>query len=141
MQLIVHAGFETNFGTSLHRAALTNVRGTRELLHLAADCTGLLGFAHVSSVFSQQPQMLCGSDAELPVEERFYRTSVDPHWLVALLEANDKLEERTLDVLTGHLIRPWTNAYAFTMALAERLVQEARLVRFSYSSGEVGYSV
>lgn len=113
VQLIVHAGFETNFAAPLRRAALTNVRGTRELLQLAADCANLQAFGHVSTVFAQQPQTVCkpgcDTDDRLPIEERFYSTSIDPHRLLAILESNNAtMDERTLETLANSLMRPWT---------------------------------
>lgn len=123
MQLIVHAGAGARFTARLADATLTNVRGTQQLLRLAQQMPGLLGVAHVSTVFAPAVPRTGGRE---PTEERCYETNVRPEGLIAVVErllaAGQSAE---LDLLASHLIRPWPNAYAFTMALAERLVKEA----------------
>lgn len=120
VQLIVHAGAGARFTDRLADATLTNVRGTQQLLQLAKQMPGLQGLAHVSTVFAP------AVPSRGPLEEHCYRTTVRPEGLISVVEgllAAGQVAE--LDLLAAHLMRPWPNAYTFTMALAERLVQEA----------------
>lgn len=124
VQLIIHAGADIRFDAPLRDATLTNVRGTREMLRLAADAPGLQGFAHVSTVLAHcvQPST---------VEERFYGAPMVPQQLLDYVEAAETgtggsgWSAAELQLLTGQLILPYPNTYTFTMAVAERLVQDA----------------
>jgi len=76
---IVHVAAETAIDIPLHVARATNVEGTRRLLDLAAGCTSLERFDHVSWVYAGG-----SGDPEVPVREddfdpdrTFFRTDLE----------------------------------------------------------------
>lgn len=123
VQIVVHAAANVRFDCPLPQIVLTNVRGTRDLLRLAAEFGGLLAFVYVSTAF-------CHSHTRnRRTEERFYPAPIDPDNLIRIAEGftlNERITDAdTLTALTAKVISPWPNTYSFSKAASEEVVRRA----------------
>ncbi|XP_075988917.1 fatty acyl-CoA reductase wat-like [Anticarsia gemmatalis] len=114
--IIFHMAATTRFDEVLRVATFINVRGTRETLLLAKECSKLRSFVHVSTAYSHAKDNFIKTD----VLEEFYPSPVDPEALIRMAET---VEEGTLNDITRKLIKGWPNTYSFAKAVAEELVR------------------
>ncbi|EDS35447.1 fatty acyl-CoA reductase 1 [Culex quinquefasciatus] len=112
--IFFHAAADVRFDESLKESVETNVRGTLEVLKIAAQAKVLDVFVYISTAFSN-----CTRNT---IEEKFYKPQVDPYLLIKLVEMEQ--DEESFEVLSRKIIEPWPNTYAFTKALAEDLVRQ-----------------
>ncbi|XP_074039669.1 fatty acyl-CoA reductase wat [Leptinotarsa decemlineata] len=110
VECIFHCAATVDLGASLKKAALTNVKATRDLLDIAKQMKNLKTFVYISSVHSNFPQY--------EIHEKFYDLTGGK--LVEILEfSNDQiLDERASELLQG-----WPNAVAYTMNVAEDVIR------------------
>lgn len=112
VQIILHAAADVRFDNTLKELSLVNLRGTRELLHLAAECKHLHMFAYISTAFSHCEQK--------SIEEKFYDVPIDPEEMIRIAEHFDECnkDEDVLDVITECFVSPWPNTYSFSKVFA-----------------------
>ncbi|XP_035789764.1 fatty acyl-CoA reductase wat-like [Anopheles albimanus] len=111
--IIVHAAADVRFDEPLRSLIHSNVRGTREMLKIAEQCTKLRIFMYISTAFSHCVREEIG--------EKFYEPKLDPALLITLAERES--DGDALDLLSVKLIEPWPNAYAFTKSLSEEIIR------------------
>ncbi|XP_049883820.1 fatty acyl-CoA reductase wat-like [Pectinophora gossypiella] len=115
--VIIHVAATVSFDEPLKVAALTNVRGTMEMLRLAKKCNNLKSMVHVSTAYSN-----CTVDRiNKEVEEQFYAPPLSPKIMVEMAET---MSEQRLNEITPQLIKNWPNTYTFTKAIAEDAVRQ-----------------
>ncbi|GBP61473.1 Fatty acyl-CoA reductase 2 [Eumeta japonica] len=108
VDVIFHGAATVRFDDHIKKAVLTNVRGTREVLLLAAECKHLSAFVHVSTAYSNAPRSEC--------KEEFYPSPIASDLMIEMAETVD---EDILERITPGLIGDWPNTYTFSKALAE----------------------
>ncbi|GBP65544.1 Putative fatty acyl-CoA reductase CG5065 [Eumeta japonica] len=108
VDVIFHGAATVRFDDHIKKAVLTNVRGTREVLLLAAECKHLSAFVHVSTAYSHAPRSEC--------KEEFYPSPIASDLMIEMAETVD---EDILERITPGLIGDWPNTYTFSKALAE----------------------
>ncbi|XP_058463867.1 fatty acyl-CoA reductase wat-like [Malaya genurostris] len=112
--VFLHAAADVRFDESLKESVETNVRGTSEIMKIAANTKALDVFIYVSTAFSN-----CIRDT---IEERFYKPAFDPYQIIKLVEQEN--DEESFQVVSKKIIEPWPNTYAFTKSLAEDIVRQ-----------------
>lgn len=118
VEIIIHAAADVRFDNTLKESCLINLRGTREMMEIAAECKKLQMFAYISTAFSQCIHKV--------IDEQFYPVTIDPEEMIKIAEHFDKSDKNAelLDILTESFIRPWPNTYSFSKALCEELVRQ-----------------
>lgn len=108
VHIILHAAADVRFDNTLKELTLVNLRGTRELLNLAAECKQLHMFAYISTAFSHCERKM--------IEEKFYDVPIDPEQMIHIaehFEANQD-DEDLLHIITESIVDPWPNTYSFS---------------------------
>ncbi|KAG6460344.1 hypothetical protein O3G_MSEX011916 [Manduca sexta] len=113
---IFHLAATTNVDIPLPAATLINIRGTREILHLAKQCSKLRVFEYVSTAYCQATTDKIG----VQLDEKFQPCPIPPATLIELVENVDKTR---LGAIVSGLTKSWPNTYTFTKAVAEELVR------------------
>ncbi|KAG6460346.1 hypothetical protein O3G_MSEX011917 [Manduca sexta] len=100
----------------LPAATLINIRGTREILHLAKQCSKLRVFVYVSTAYC------CATTDKIGVqlEEEFHPCSIPPATLIDIVE---KVDTARVEAIVPGLMESWPNTYTFTKAITEQLVR------------------
>ncbi|CAH2056159.1 unnamed protein product, partial [Iphiclides podalirius] len=115
VNVIFHMAANVRFDVELKAALLSNTRGTREALRLAADCTQLRAFVYVSTAYSHATRDRINGT----VSERFYESPAPPDAIIKLAET---LPVEKLNAMTPTLTSGWPNTYTFSKAIAEEIV-------------------
>ncbi|CAK1593081.1 unnamed protein product [Parnassius mnemosyne] len=116
VNIIFHVAATVNFDETIKKATLTNVRGTREILHLARACKHLRSIVHVSTAYSHATK----SRVDSAVKEQFYESPMPPNVMIELAE---NMDEKNLNSIAQELMDDWPNTYSFSKALAEEIVR------------------
>ncbi|CAH2056157.1 unnamed protein product, partial [Iphiclides podalirius] len=116
VNVIFHMAANVRFDVELKAALLSNTRGTREALRLAADCTQLRAFVYVSTAYSHATRDRINGT----VWESFYDAPAPPDAIITLAET---LSVEKLNAMTPTLINGWPNTYTFSKAIAEEVVR------------------
>lgn len=118
VHIILHAAADVRFDNTLKELSLVNLRGTRELLNLAAECKQLHMFAYISTAFSHCERK--------HIDEKFYDVPIDPEEMIRIAEHFEETNENedVLDVITESFVSPWPNTYSFSKALSEELMRQ-----------------
>ena len=112
-QIVLHGAATVRFDEELQKAIKINVRGTQNMLELAAKTRNLISFVHISTAYSQCPLAF--------IKEEYYKTPMDYKLALKLL---DGISSEDLICLTAKLIQPWPNTYSFTKAISEDMVRQ-----------------
>lgn len=112
-QIVLHGAATVRFDEELKTAIKINVRGTKNMLELAAKSRNLISFVHISTAYSQCPLSY--------IKEKYYKTPMDYKLVLKLL---DDISDEDLTCLTDKLIHPWPNTYSFTKAVSEDMVRQ-----------------
>ena len=112
-QIILHGAATVRFDEQLQKAIKINVRGTKNMLELAAKAQNLMSFVHISTAYSQCPRLF--------IKETFYAPPMDYKLALKLL---DEIANEDLKCLTTKLIHPWPNTYSFTKAVTEDMIRQ-----------------
>ncbi|KAL1502675.1 hypothetical protein ABEB36_007788 [Hypothenemus hampei] len=115
VNFIFHCAATIRFDESLKKAVLMNVRGTQFMLDLAKECKNLQVFAHVSTAYCHLNERI--------LYEKPYPPPADPHKVIKTVEW---LPDEIIDQITPKILGDIPNTYAFTKALGETLVVEAK---------------
>ena len=110
VEIIIHGAATVRFDEDIKKAIRINIRGTKNMLDLGAECEILQSFVHISTAYSQCPRS--------EIKEVFYEPPMDYRQALQLL---DVLEAY---VLTDKLISPWPNTYTFTKAISEDMIRQ-----------------
>ncbi|XP_023955311.2 fatty acyl-CoA reductase wat [Bicyclus anynana] len=113
VDFIFHGAATVRFDEALKTAVEINVRGTREMLHLARSCTKLRAYVHISTAYSNCPLK--------EIDEKFYDALLAGDKLIDLVE---NMDVKTLDSITPGLLGEFPNTYAYTKSAAEDIVQK-----------------
>ncbi|XP_075988827.1 fatty acyl-CoA reductase wat-like [Anticarsia gemmatalis] len=114
VDMIIHSAATIIFNAPLATTTLTNVRGTRESIALAKQCSKLKSYVYVSTAFCH------ATEARTKVLEQFYPCPISPEVLISLAEQDGG---KRLDSIGDGLIEGWPNTYTFSKAVAEELVR------------------
>ena len=112
VEVIIHGAATVRFDEILTKAITINIRGTRDILDLAIQCSKLQSCVHISTAYSHCPR--------LEIEEKFYPPPIDFRLAIQLLDS----DESEIDPLTTKLISPWPNTYTFTKAISEDMIRQ-----------------
>ncbi|XP_014363850.2 fatty acyl-CoA reductase wat-like [Papilio machaon] len=96
--------------------ALTNVRGTREIMRLAKSCKELRSIVHVSTAYCHATKSRVGQ----AVKEQFYDSPVPPN---AFIDMAENIDENKLENMMQMVKADWPNSYSFSKALGEEIVR------------------
>ncbi|KAJ3617955.1 hypothetical protein MTP99_005994 [Tenebrio molitor] len=112
VNVFFHVAATVRFDEKMTVATAINVRGTRDLLQIAAKCKNLEAFVHVSTAYTNCNQKeIC---------EAFYKPPITADELIEMVE---KTPEKIVLDETVRLIGDWPNTYTFTKAVAEDAVR------------------
>ncbi|XP_039752663.1 fatty acyl-CoA reductase wat-like [Pararge aegeria] len=113
VEFIFHGAATVRFDEALKTAVEINVRGTREMLHLARACTKLRAYVHISTAYSNCPLN--------EIDEKFYEAPLAGDKLIDLVE---NMDVKILNSITPGLLGEFPNTYAYTKSAAEDIVQK-----------------
>ncbi|XP_063898687.1 putative fatty acyl-CoA reductase CG5065 [Helicoverpa armigera] len=113
VNIVFHVAASVRFDDPLEYAVRMNLRGTKEMVELAADMRNLCSFIHVSTSYSNTNRD--------PIEEILYPPHAD--WRDTL-EVCEKTDPHILKVLTPKYLGELPNTYTFSKQLAENVVAE-----------------
>ncbi|CAH2235697.1 jg1978 [Pararge aegeria aegeria] len=113
--IIFHVAASVRFDDPLIVSTKLNLRGTREIIELAKDTRNLECLVHVSTTYSNTNRD--------PIEEILYPPLAD--WRETL-EICEKIDDRTVNILTSKYLGEMPNTYVFTKQLAEHVVYEQK---------------
>jgi len=113
VQIIFHCAATVRFDEKIKLAAEINIRGTREMLLLAKECSNLESYVHVSTAFANCPRSF--------IEEKLYPA---PMTLKEIFEFIENHTDEELAMKTNEILGQWPNTYAYTKAIAEETVKE-----------------
>ncbi|XP_017780621.1 PREDICTED: fatty acyl-CoA reductase 1-like [Nicrophorus vespilloides] len=113
IDIIIHIAATIRFTADLTDAALANIRGTRDICHLALSMERKPILMHVSTCY-------CHHDNNC-IEEKMYAPHGDWRKIIEIAETMDR---HTLNVMTCKMKGVKHNTYTFTKALAEQTVHD-----------------
>lgn len=113
VEIIFHGAATVRFDEPLKTAVQINVRGTREICHLAQACSKLKALVHISTAYSNCTRPI--------IDERFYESPLPGDKLIDIVETMD---EKIINNITPGLLGDFPNTYAYTKAVAEDIVQK-----------------
>ncbi|XP_022171253.1 putative fatty acyl-CoA reductase CG5065 isoform X1 [Myzus persicae] len=113
VSVVFHVAATVRFDEPIRDAIIKNVRGTREVVGLAAQMKNLRVFLHVSTTY-------CNCN-RIYVDEKVYESPIS--WQDAILIA-ENLNPKLSETLTTKLLGLFPNTYTFTKLLAEQIVNE-----------------
>uniref|UniRef100_A0A2H1W7P9 Fatty acyl-CoA reductase n=1 Tax=Spodoptera frugiperda TaxID=7108 RepID=A0A2H1W7P9_SPOFR len=113
VNIVYHVAASVRFDDTLEYAIRMNLRGTKEMVELAADIRNLDVFIHVSTSYSNTNRET--------LEEIIYPPHAD--WRETL-EICETIDPHTLKVLTPKFLGELPNTYTFSKQLAENVVAE-----------------
>jgi alcohol-forming fatty acyl-CoA reductase len=112
VEVVIHLAATVQFDEKLNKAITINIRGVKNILDLAVECTKLVSLVHISTAYSNCPRS--------EIEEKFYPPPMDYRQAIQLLDFDDT----QIDHLTEKLIQPWPNTYTFTKAISEDMIRQ-----------------
>jgi len=113
VSVIFHSAASVNFHEPLRDATLTNLVGAYNAIKLAKELPSLVALVHVSTAYSN-----C-TIHDTPIEERVYRSSMDP---TVMIQMSETLDREAMEMIKKHLIGSYPNTYTYTKNLAETLL-------------------
>ncbi|KAJ1520338.1 hypothetical protein ONE63_004536 [Megalurothrips usitatus] len=112
---VFHVAATVRFDDPLHDAIIINIRSTREVVELSKKMSKLKVLEYVSTTYAFTNESI--------LEERHYEAHLDWRTVIGLAEKEDA---HTLLSVTKKLLGFQPNAYTFTKALAENVINDAR---------------
>lgn len=112
-ELVFHMAASLKLEQTLKFNVNMNLLGTKHAIDVSKKMKKLILFIHLSTAF-------CTSDETGDLYERVYDWPHDPK---ELLRCNEWMDEKTMDLITPHLLDPHPNTYTYTKRLAELLVR------------------
>ncbi|CAH0406878.1 unnamed protein product [Chilo suppressalis] len=109
VSVVFHSAADTSFQLSLSEAIIINTKATEELLKICKDMHQLKAFVYVSTAYSNCNRPI--------IDEKVYPTDVSLETVYELLEYSKS------DKLIEFLFNGRPNAYTYSKALSEELVQ------------------
>ncbi|CAG9785588.1 unnamed protein product [Diatraea saccharalis] len=109
ISIVFHSAADTSFDMSLNDAVNINTKATEELLKICKDMHQLKAFVYVSTAYSN-----CNRSV---IDEKVYRCDVP------LETQYEVLEYCKSERLTQYLLDGRPNAYSYSKALSEELIQ------------------
>lgn len=119
VNVILHSAATVNFVEKVKLTAITNVRGTREMLKLAKACKNIKSVVHISTAYSNATT----SRIKQEINEDFYDSPIPPD---ALIEISETLDTDTVENMCRTFMNEWPNSYTLTKAVAEELVRREK---------------
>ncbi|XP_029343509.1 fatty acyl-CoA reductase 1 [Acyrthosiphon pisum] len=113
VSIVFHVAATVRFDEPIRDAIIKNVRGTREVVGLAAQMKNLMVFLHVSTTY-------CNCN-RVYVDEKVYESPIS--WQDAISIA-ENLDPKLSETLTKKLLGLFPNTYTFTKLLAEQIISE-----------------
>ncbi|XP_050557890.1 putative fatty acyl-CoA reductase CG5065 isoform X1 [Spodoptera frugiperda] len=113
VNIVYHVAASVRFDDPLEYAIRMNLRGTKEMVELAADIRNLNVFVHVSTSYANTNRET--------LEEIVYPPHADWRETLNICETTDS---HTLKVLTPKFLGELPNTYTFSKQLAENVVAE-----------------
>lgn len=114
IQVVFHVAASINFNMRLDLAYDINVNGTKAIVELCRQMTGLKSFIHISTAYSN-----CHLKK---IEEKFYDYQMRYTDIEMMLA---KLDAQEVERITPRILGEWPNTYAFTKAMAETVIRES----------------
>ncbi|KAG5668842.1 hypothetical protein PVAND_016764 [Polypedilum vanderplanki] len=116
VSMIYHFAATVKFNEKFKCAIELNVRGTREMVKIAFDCSKLKVFCHLSTAFCHLKEKF--------LLNQFYEVSADPHEIIDIVEKFD--EDEVGKMLSEYLCDTIPNTYVFTKGLSEAIIAKAQ---------------
>ncbi|XP_050537409.1 putative fatty acyl-CoA reductase CG5065 [Daktulosphaira vitifoliae] len=113
VSVVFHGAATLNLEATLSEAINLNTKGTLRTLEFCSEMKNLVSFVHFSTAF-------CHVDLE-SLDEEVHKSPYDVHNMIRL---NSWLDEKSIQTVTSHLIKPHPNTYTFSKRLAEDIVSE-----------------
>ncbi|XP_055918756.1 putative fatty acyl-CoA reductase CG8306 [Eupeodes corollae] len=113
INVVIHAGSNSDLYVNLKEAVLTNVRGTRYLLQLAQSMSWLESFVYVSHIFSNSYERI--------IEEKIYTQRYDANDIIKIHEGNKDFP------MESQILKDFPSFYLFSQHLAESLVAKSEI--------------
>ncbi|XP_018407298.1 PREDICTED: fatty acyl-CoA reductase 1-like [Cyphomyrmex costatus] len=113
VSIIIHAAGDVKLLNSFKYAILANTRATRDICILAQNMKNLIALVHISTAFTHVN--------EPTIEEKAYPPIADWQKIIKMAET---LDEYTLKIFEAKCLDYFPNAYTFSKALAESVIQE-----------------
>ncbi|XP_014651349.1 PREDICTED: fatty acyl-CoA reductase 2-like [Ceratotherium simum simum] len=111
--IVFHCAATVRFDDHLRHAVQLNVAATQQLLLMASQMPKLEAFIHISTAYSN-----CNLKH---IDEVIYPCPVEPK---KIIDSMEWLDDAVIDEIAPKLIGDWPNAYTFTKALGEMVVQQ-----------------
>ncbi|XP_055842634.1 fatty acyl-CoA reductase wat-like [Episyrphus balteatus] len=113
VSIVLHSAATIRFDEPLKTAILINVRGTREVLRIAAKLPKLQMFLHISTLFSN-----CNLKF---IDEKIYPAPMDWRNCIRIAE---QVNDDDMRVFENKLTKGYPNTYTFTKSLSEHVVND-----------------
>ncbi|CAH1397839.1 unnamed protein product [Nezara viridula] len=115
VNIIFHSAATVRFNDPLHKAFLSNTRGTLEMCKLASETKNLEVFVHVSTAY-------CHHNLKLTCyEEKVYEPCQDWRTILKLIETENPV---VMNTISYKIIQDHPNTYTFSKSLSEKIVEE-----------------
>ncbi|CRL06850.1 CLUMA_CG019522, isoform A [Clunio marinus] len=114
VEIVFHVAADVNFTQSLREAIETNVRGTREIIHLCRRIIKLNVLIYVSTAF-------CTPSFEV---HEIYETEFDCDFMIDFVENLKPKDYDDFEAISTRIIQPFPNTYAYSKALAEKMIHK-----------------
>ncbi|XP_014283392.1 fatty acyl-CoA reductase 1 [Halyomorpha halys] len=115
VDIIFHSAATVRFNDPLHKAFLSNTRGTLELCKLASEMNNLEVFVHVSTTY-------CNHNLKKHFyEEKVYEPCQDWRIMLKLIEEENPT---VMNTISYKITQDHPNTYTFTKSLSEKIVEE-----------------
>ncbi|CAH1397837.1 unnamed protein product [Nezara viridula] len=115
VNIIFHSAATVRFNDPLHKAFLSNTRGTLEMCKLASETKNLEVFVHVSTAYCNHHLM------ETCFEEKIYEPCQDWRTILKLIETENPV---VMNTISYKIIQDHPNTYTFSKSLSEKIVEE-----------------
>ncbi|CAH1397836.1 unnamed protein product [Nezara viridula] len=115
VNIIFHSAATVRFNDPLHKAFLSNTRGTLEMCKLASEANNLEVFVHVSTAY-------CNHNLKLTCyEEKVYEPYQNWRTILKLIETENPV---VMNTISYKIIQDHPNTYTFSKSLGEKIVEE-----------------
>ncbi|CAH0712960.1 unnamed protein product, partial [Brenthis ino] len=125
VDFIFHGAATVRFDETLKTAVEINVRGTREMLQLAHECSKLRAFVHISTaywyIFCIKACIFVSNCHLNEIDEKFYGINLSGDMLIDLVE---NIDENILKNITPGLLDNLPNTYTYSKLAAEDIIQK-----------------